>query len=146
MKIKGAFLCIGSADATVTLLSAIELDHFDEGLRIAETRTRDPVMAREQVYAKTFGKGTRQIFPCWIDDAMLHVVSTETYSTRARALAARIYQGVTYGADGDDGGKGNGKGGQHAVIDAPKPRKPTGGARANDRAERQIRQIEAAQA
>lgn len=148
MKIRGAFLCIGSEEPSVVLLSACELDHFEEGARIAETRTRDPVTARARVYAKTFGKGVAYAVPCWSEEAMLAIATDYrgAHEARIRGLAARIALGKTYGADGDDSGKGNGKGGQHAIIDTPKPRKPTGGARANDRAERQIRQIEGAQA
>lgn len=154
MNMYGTFLIFGTSRAPeVHMLGEMALAHFNDASRIA-ANCRDPEQALTLVYAQTFGAGTEVAIPAWRPHALEFVVLNYkgAHAERVIELAKHLACGVPYGPQEKPWprDKGGADGGQKAPIDPvkPKPTRPRGSANVSPseaRAEREIRQIEAAQ-
>lgn len=155
MNMYGTFIVFGTERAPeVHMLGKTQMNYFDEGCRIARCRSSDPEQARTRVYEEIFGKGAEIALPAWMLQTLEFVVENYEgpHAERVIELAKHLACSVPYGPDEKRPGEGGVDGGQKVPIDPvkPRPRKPSGGAqakvsRSEQRAERRVRQIEAAQ-
>jgi len=133
-EIHGTFLCFGAnVEPRLIVLNETRMQFMQDKMTIAETRCDRPEEERARVYKEFFYAGVQWAVPAWSKEAMLMLVKDDTgsISKAVQAMAAmifseryeKVYNGVVLVGPPD----AKPKGGQPAIIDKPKPRKPTGG-------------------
>jgi hypothetical protein len=90
----GTFICFGpETKPFVEMLSVNELNNFDDVMRIASLRTREPEAVRLSIYEQTFGKGVHFAIPCWDRNRLLLLIDQYEgpHDEVVRALAICVY-------------------------------------------------------
>jgi hypothetical protein len=107
LNIKGAFVIVGTTEPRAVILAAGQFDLYMD---------RISAVGLDKATSYTFGHTATHALPCTRDCMEFIALNyVGAFQDKVRQLCARIALGQPIGDDTDEGG-------QHAVIDAPKPK------------------------